>query len=60
MSVAPLLGDGGALGLAVFSVVFFGAVFLLSYKESRIVSVIGKILTPVLAAASSSWWSRVS
>ena len=50
MSVAPLLGDGGALGLAVFSVVFFGAVFLLSYKESRIVSVIGKILTPVLAA----------
>lgn len=50
MSVVPLLGDGGALGLAVFSVVFFGAVFLLSYKESRIVSVIGKILTPVLVA----------
>lgn len=48
MSVVPLIGDWGAVGLAVFSVVFFGAVFLLSYKESRIVSVIGKILTPVL------------
>lgn len=50
MSIIPLVGDWGQLGLAVFSVVFFGAVFLLSYKESRIVGVIGKILTPVLVA----------
>ncbi len=48
MSIAPILGDSGALGLAIFSVVFFGLVFLLSFKESRIVGVIGKILTPVL------------
>ncbi len=48
VGVQPLLPSNLAhVGLFVFSVLFFGAAFLVSYKESNIMSSVGKILNPV-------------
>ncbi|WP_159886941.1 branched-chain amino acid transport system II carrier protein [Paenibacillus puerhi] len=38
------------LGLAVFTVLFFGVTLLLSINPARMVDIVGKILTPILIA----------
>lgn len=45
MSVTPLFPEAGA---ALFSVLFFAIIFLLSVRESAVVDIVGKILTPAL------------
>lgn len=46
MAIAPLLGD--AIGLLPFSLLFFAVVLALTIRPTRIVDIVGKILTPVL------------
>lgn len=48
MSVQPFLGD--SLGLLPFSIAFFAVVFALTFRQSRLVDIVGKFLTPVLVA----------
>lgn len=48
MSIAPLLGDH--IGLLPFSLLFFAVVLLLTLRPTRIVDIVGKVLTPVLVA----------
>ncbi|GAK48362.1 branched-chain amino acid transport system II carrier protein [Secundilactobacillus oryzae JCM 18671] len=48
VGVQPLLPESlTQVGLFVFSAVFFGAAFLVSYKESNIMNSVGKLLNPV-------------
>ncbi|MDO4922226.1 MAG: branched-chain amino acid transport system II carrier protein [Phascolarctobacterium sp.] len=47
--ILPLLPDGsGAIGLAVYSLFFFGLSYFLSVNPSKIVDNIGKIMSPLL------------
>ena len=46
MAVMPLFGDG--MGLALFSVLFFALVLALTFRQSRVVGIVGKVLTPLL------------
>lgn len=46
LGIAPLFGE--QVGLLPFSLVFFALVFLMTYKESRVLDLIGKVLTPLL------------
>ena len=48
MSIAPLLGDW--VGLLPFSLLFFAVVLLFTLRPTRIVEIVGKVLTPVLVA----------
>lgn len=48
MSIAPLLGDW--IGLLPFSLLFFAVVLLFTLRPTRIVDIVGKVLTPVLVA----------
>ena len=48
MSIAPLLGD--QIGLLPFSLLFFAVVLLFTLRPTRIVGIVGKVLTPVLVA----------
>lgn len=45
MSVTPFLPEASSL---VFSVLFFTVIFLLSVRESAVVDIVGKVLTPAL------------
>lgn len=45
MSVQPIIPDANPI---VFSVIFFVIIALLSLRESRVVDIIGKVLTPLL------------
>jgi LIVCS family branched-chain amino acid:cation transporter len=45
LSVLPFTGN---LGVGVFSVIFMGTVLLLTIRESSVVDIVGKILTPLL------------
>lgn len=48
VGAAPLLGaDGGALPLAAFSLCFFAAVLAFSLNPGKILTWVGKVLTPV-------------
>lgn len=48
VGVQPLLPANLAhVGLLVFSALFFGAAFLVSYRESNIMSSVGKVLNPL-------------
>jgi len=47
MAVVPILGDGKAVAI-VSSIVFFAIIMLLSIKESAVVDIVGKFLTPAL------------
>ncbi|MBV0931434.1 branched-chain amino acid transport system II carrier protein [Lentilactobacillus sp. IMAU92037] len=48
VGVQPLLPASMAhVGLLVFSVVFFGLAFLISFRESNIMTTIGKVLNPL-------------
>lgn len=48
MSIVPLLGD--YIGLFPFSLLFFAVVLLFTLRPTRIVDIVGKVLTPVLVA----------
>lgn len=48
MAIAPWFGD--AIGLLPFSIAFFAVVLLLTLKPTRIIDVVGKVLTPLLVA----------
>ena len=48
MSIVPLFGDG--VGILAFSAVFFAVVLALSIRQTHVVTVIGKVLTPLLVA----------
>lgn len=48
VGVQPLLPSNWAhVGLLVFSALFFGAAFLVSYRESNIMASVGKVLNPL-------------
>lgn len=46
LGISPLFGD--TVGLLPFSIIFFAFVFLMAYKESRVLDIIGKVFTPIL------------
>lgn len=46
MSIVPLFGDG--TNMLLFSVLFFAVVLALSIRQTHVVTVIGKVLTPLL------------
>lgn len=48
MSIVPLFGDG--VGILAFSAVFFAVVLALSIRQTHVVTVVGKVLTPLLVA----------
>lgn len=48
MAIAPWFGD--TIGLLPFSIAFFAVVLLLTLKPTRIINVVGKVLTPLLVA----------
>lgn len=47
MGVLPFIESPGQLSLFLFTVVYFGIVFALSYNPGSIVNTIGRILTPI-------------
>lgn len=48
MGFTPITGIDSKIALAVFSVVYFAIVLVLTIKPSRVVDIVGNILTPVL------------
>lgn len=49
MAALPILGDhAGIIASVVFTAVFFGITYVLSLNPSKLVDIVGKILTPVL------------
>ncbi|MGE6106684.1 branched-chain amino acid transport system II carrier protein [Aeromonas sobria] len=48
MGLKPFLGEMGAQGLLVYTLVFFGAAILVSLNQGRLMDAIGKFLTPML------------
>lgn len=48
MSITPIFGDFNAI---IFSIIFFGLVYLLTIRPSNVVDILGKYLTPVLLVA---------
>ncbi|MGL5717583.1 MAG: branched-chain amino acid transport system II carrier protein [Paraclostridium sp.] len=49
MGIQPVVGN--AINPVIFSIVFFGLVLVLTIKPSKVVDIIGKILTPALLVA---------
>ncbi len=49
--LAPFFGEGDAVLRVGFSTVFFATVFLLALRSNRLLTVIGKILTPLFTAS---------
>ena len=50
LAVTPFLGEGAntLLFSFIFTAIFFGAVYILSANPNKIVSIVGKVLTPIL------------
>ncbi|PKG38246.1 branched-chain amino acid transport system II carrier protein [Psychromonas sp. Urea-02u-13] len=48
ISVNPFLDNGGAMSLAIFSIVFFLIVGYLSLSTGKLLDMVGKIITPLL------------
>ena len=49
MAVLPFMNGGGSMAASVvFTAVFFGVTYLLCANPSKIVDIVGKILTPIL------------
>ena len=46
MSIVPMFGD--SVNMLAFSALFFAVVLALSIRQTRLVSIIGKVLTPLL------------
>lgn len=51
MGITPILGETSVVVSIIFSVVFFGLTLLLTIRPSKVVDIIGKVLTPVLLIA---------
>lgn len=51
MGILPILGDKGIVVPIIVSVVFFGITLALTIRPSKVVDIIGKILTPTLLIA---------
>ena len=52
MAITPFLGDNaGMLSSLIFTAIFFGTTYVLSLNKSKLVDIVGKILTPVLLIA---------
>ena len=47
VGIQQLLPQGGAAALAVFSLLFFGAVLFFSLRPGEILTLVGKVLTPL-------------
>ncbi|MFQ1914438.1 branched-chain amino acid transport system II carrier protein [Aeromonas veronii] len=48
MGLKPFIGDMGQVGLAAYTVIFFGVAILVSMNQGKLMDAIGKYLTPVL------------
>ncbi|WP_078382491.1 branched-chain amino acid transport system II carrier protein [Sutcliffiella halmapala] len=49
IGVRPFISEGNStIGLVIFSMIFFGVTAFFSLKSSKIVDIVGKILTPLL------------
>lgn len=49
MAVVPFLGDkAGMVSSVIFTAIFFGVTYLLCVNQSKLVDIVGKILTPIL------------
>lgn len=48
LSVAPYLGENANSFLVPFSILFFTVTYLLTFRKSRVVDIIGKFFTPTL------------
>ena len=51
MGIAPILGEAPPLTSVSVSVIFFGLTLFLTIKPSKVVDIIGKVLTPALLVA---------
>lgn len=53
LAIVPFLGDSTNTMLfsVIFTAIFFGAVYVLSANPSKIVAIVGKVLTPILLLA---------
>ncbi|WP_300785628.1 branched-chain amino acid transport system II carrier protein [Streptococcus sp. 19428wC2_LYSM12] len=49
VGIAPLLADNSQWGLLIFTVFYFIAAYLISLNPSKILDLVGRILTPVFA-----------
>lgn len=48
MGIQPMLNTSGNFVAVIFSVIFFGLTLLLTIKPSKVVDIVGKVLTPLL------------
>ncbi len=51
MGISPIIGETGSIVPIIVSVVFFLLTLILTIKPSKVVDIIGKVLTPVLLIA---------
>ncbi|MDY4736670.1 branched-chain amino acid transport system II carrier protein [Terrisporobacter sp.] len=51
MGISPIIGSTGTLAPVIVSIVFFGLTLFLTIRPSKVVDIIGKILTPALLIA---------
>lgn len=51
MGILPIIGESGSIVSIIVSVVFFALTLLLTIRPSKVVDIIGKILTPTLLLA---------
>ena len=48
MGIQPMLNTSGSVIPVIVSVVFFGLTLVLTIKPSKVVDIVGKVLTPLL------------
>ena len=48
MGITPILGDLNITASVIFSIIFFGLTLALTIRPSKVVDIIGKVLTPTL------------
>lgn len=51
MGITPILGETNIAVSVIFSVIFFGLTLALTIRPSKVVDIIGKVLTPILLIA---------
>lgn len=48
MGIQPILGTSGNMASVIFSVIFFGLTLFLTIRPTKVVDIVGKVLTPLL------------
>ena len=48
MGITPILGEMNITASVIFSIIFFGLTLALTIRPSKVVDIIGKVLTPTL------------